>query len=146
MTNLSNSSTAPASSHLTEEKQVRLYRLTLERDLGGYVRAAWPILEPATPFSENWHIDLIAEYLTLVRRREIKRLIINVPPRTGKSNLITALRKRTVPRLPDGSHEPTRIAQRPKGGLSQRMDFASTRIQATTYSSPAPYGRIGVRE
>ena len=55
------------------------------------MRAAWPILEPATPFNENWHVDLIAEYLTLVRRREIKRLIINVPPRTGKSNLITVM-------------------------------------------------------
>ena len=33
-----------------------------------------------------------------------------------------------------------------KGGLSQRIDFASTRIQATTYSSPAPYGRIGGTE
>jgi predicted phage terminase large subunit-like protein len=91
MTNLSSSSTAPAFSNLTEEEQVRLYRLTLEGDLGGYVRAAWPILEPATPFNENWHVDLIAEYLTLVRRREIKRLIINVPPRTGKSNLITVM-------------------------------------------------------
>ena len=91
MTNLSSSSTAPAFSNLTEEEQVRLYQLTLEGDLGGFVRAAWPILEPATPFSENWHIDLLAEYLTLVRRREIRRLIINVPPRTGKSNLITVM-------------------------------------------------------
>src|SRR5258708_38949106 len=91
MTNLSSSSTAPASSHLTEEEQVRLYRLTLERDLGGYVRAAWPILEPATPFSENWHGDLIAEYLMLDRRREIKRLIINRPPRTVKANQITRM-------------------------------------------------------
>jgi predicted phage terminase large subunit-like protein len=85
MTNLSNSSTAPVFSNLTEEEQVRLYRLTLERDLGGFVRAAWPILEPATPFSENWHIDLLAEYLTAVRRREIRRLIINIPPRMMKS-------------------------------------------------------------
>jgi len=56
---------------------------------------------------------------------------------------LEALRKRAVPRLPDGPHQPTRFAQRPKGGLSQRIDFASARIQATTYSSPAPYGRIG---
>src|ERR1700730_14462512 len=91
MTNLSSLSTAPAFSNLTEEEQVRLYQLTLEGDLGGFVRAAWPILEPATPFSENWHIALLAEYLTLVRQREIRRLIINVPPRTGKSNLITVM-------------------------------------------------------
>src|SRR5260370_38400547 len=56
---------------------------------------------------------------------------------------LQALRKRAVPRLPDGPHKPKRFAQRPKGGLSQRIDFASTRILATTNSSPAPYGRIG---
>src|SRR5437899_4655755 len=33
-----------------------------------------------------------------------------------------------------------------KGRLSQRTDFASTRIQATASSSAAPYGRIGVKD
>ena len=33
----------------------------------------------------NWHIDLIAEYLLAVQRGEIKRLIINMPPRALKS-------------------------------------------------------------
>ncbi len=31
-----------------------------------------------------------------------------------------------------------------KGGLSKRIDFASTRIQAARYTSLLPYGRIGV--
>src|SRR5882762_228287 len=31
-----------------------------------------------------------------------------------------------------------------KGGLSKRIDFASTRIQAAKYTSLLPYGRIGV--
>lgn len=74
---------------MNSEEKERLYRLLLERDFGGFVRAAWPILEPQTIFRENWHLDLLAEYLTLVRRRQIRRLIINVPPRTGKSNLVT---------------------------------------------------------
>src|SRR5882762_10363748 len=30
-----------------------------------------------------------------------------------------------------------------KGGLSKRIDFASTRIQAAKYTSLLPYGRIG---
>ena len=46
---------------------------------------------------------------------------------------MAALRKRAVPRLPDSSHKPTRFAQRPKGALSQRLDFTSTRIQAAKY-------------
>jgi predicted phage terminase large subunit-like protein len=70
---------------------VGLYQNLVESDFGGFVRAAWPILEPATPFLDNWHIDLIAEYLTLVRRREIRRLIINVPPRHMKSLLCTVM-------------------------------------------------------
>lgn len=85
------SSPARAASQLSQAEQFELYRRLLENDFGGFVRAAWPILEPATPFLDNWHIDLIAEYLTLVRRREIRRLIINVPPRHMKSLLCTVL-------------------------------------------------------
>src|SRR6267378_5228446 len=33
-----------------------------------------------------------------------------------------------------------------KGGLSKRIDFASTRIQAARYTSLLPYGRIGVQQ
>lgn len=80
-----------AQNSLSHEEKQKLYRLLLERDFGGFIRAAWPILEPATPFSENWHLDLLAEYLTLVRRREIRRLIINVPPRSMKSLTTTVL-------------------------------------------------------
>jgi predicted phage terminase large subunit-like protein len=68
---------------------MQLYRHLISNDFGGFVRAAWPILEPATPFLDNWHIDLIAEYLTLVQQRKIRRLIINVPPRHMKSLLCT---------------------------------------------------------
>jgi hypothetical protein len=91
MTNSPNLSSEHAFSQLNEEERARLYRLLLERDFGGFVRAAWPILEPATQFSENWHLDLLAEYLTLVRRREIRRLIINVPPRSMKSLTTTVM-------------------------------------------------------
>jgi len=84
-----NSSSAPALSLLTESEKRKAYRLLAENDFGGFVRQAWHILEPATPFLDNWHIDLIAEYLTLVRRREIRRLIVNIPPRHCKSLLTT---------------------------------------------------------
>jgi predicted phage terminase large subunit-like protein len=91
MTNSPSSSSEHACSQLTEEEKLKLYRLLLERDFGGFVRASWPILEPSAPLSENWHIDLIAEYLTLVRRREIRRLIINIPPRMMKSLSCTVM-------------------------------------------------------
>jgi predicted phage terminase large subunit-like protein len=55
------------------------------RRLSRFVREAWPIVEPATPFVHGWHLDVVAEHLEAVTAGEIKRLIINVPPRTMKS-------------------------------------------------------------
>jgi predicted phage terminase large subunit-like protein len=55
------------------------------RSLHSFIRAAWPVIEPATPFVSNWHIDAIAEYLEAATRGEIKRLVINIPPRHMKS-------------------------------------------------------------
>lgn len=50
-----------------------------------YVESAWDEVEPATPFVPNWHIDAICDHLEAVANGEIKRLVINVPPGTGKS-------------------------------------------------------------
>lgn len=66
-----------------------LDRLLAERSFADFVRQAWPVLEPKTPFQDNWHIDLLAEYLEAVADGDIIRLIINVPPRSGKSLLAT---------------------------------------------------------
>jgi hypothetical protein len=71
----------------------------LQDDLSAFVHAAWPILEPVTPLKWNWHLDLICEYLTLIRDetfkdtlgRNCEGIIFNVPPRTMKSLLITVL-------------------------------------------------------
>jgi predicted phage terminase large subunit-like protein len=37
----------------------------------------------------SWHYDLLCEYLTAVKQRTVRRLIINVPPRTAKSTIAT---------------------------------------------------------
>src|SRR5438876_12348146 len=60
-----------------------------ERSFADFTRQAWPVLEPKTPFLDNWHIDLLAEYLEAVVDGSIVRLIINLPPRSGKSLLAT---------------------------------------------------------
>ena len=54
-----------------------------------FVEWAWPILEPGAPFQPNWHIDLLCEYLEAVTAGEIRRLVINIPPRYGKSLLVS---------------------------------------------------------
>jgi hypothetical protein len=59
--------------------------------LGEYVEQAWPIVEPSTEFLPNWHIDAIAEYLEAVTAGQITRLLINMPPRYGKSLLVSVM-------------------------------------------------------
>ncbi len=56
-----------------------------ERSLDEFIKQAWAVIEPGTTYVDNWHIGLIAEYLQAVEDGEIKRLIINMPPRHMKS-------------------------------------------------------------
>jgi predicted phage terminase large subunit-like protein len=55
------------------------------RSLSEYIRQAWRVVEPSTDYVSGWHIDAIAEHLEAVRRREIRNLLINMPPRHMKS-------------------------------------------------------------
>jgi predicted phage terminase large subunit-like protein len=59
------------------------------RHLREFVRLAWPIVEPSTPFVPGWHIDAIIEHLEAVTRGQIRNLLINVPPRHMKSLLVS---------------------------------------------------------
>lgn len=66
-------------------------RKLAERELVSFLKQSWSIIEPSTTYVHNWHIDLIAEYLTAVSHGEIKRLIINIPPRYMKSILTSVM-------------------------------------------------------
>ncbi len=61
------------------------YRTLLRGDLGTFVQRAFAELFPATTLEWNWHIDAIVAKLDACRRGEIRRLIVNVPPRSLKS-------------------------------------------------------------
>ena len=54
-----------------------------------FVKIAWPEVEPQ-PLTWSWHLDAMCEYLEAVTRREIRDLVINVPPGCSKS-LITSV-------------------------------------------------------
>ena len=62
-----------------------LYKELATRSLKHFVSQAWNIVEPAYPFRSNWHIDAICDHLEALRKREIRQLIINIPPRCMKS-------------------------------------------------------------
>lgn len=52
---------------------------------------AWDTLEPGRPLIRSWHIGYLCEYLEAVSRGEIQRLLINIPPRTLKSSLVSVV-------------------------------------------------------
>jgi len=68
-----------------EEQERAEYKARLEASPAFFFREAWKILEPGRDLCWSWHYDLIGEWLQKVWRREVTRLIINVPPRTAKS-------------------------------------------------------------
>lgn len=59
--------------------------LACQSSLSTFVRQAWCIVEPQTPFVSGWHIDTICEHLEAVTAGQLPRLAINQPPRTMKS-------------------------------------------------------------
>ena len=52
-----------------------------------FVHEFWEVLEPGTPMAWGWALDAMCLHLEAAARRQIKRLIINVPPGTAKSSL-----------------------------------------------------------
>lgn len=60
-----------------------------ERDLHLFLKAGWKYIDP-NPYIDNWHLEAIAEHLEAVKDGQIKRLIINQPPRTSKSSMMVA--------------------------------------------------------
>ena len=93
---------------LTDAERVRYYgllqrellRRKVEEDaegikhrsktLAGFVQEAWAVLEPANPYVHNWHIDAICAALEGITFGQVTpRLLINVPPGTMKSLLVS---------------------------------------------------------
>jgi predicted phage terminase large subunit-like protein len=95
-------------SHASENPDLRilLQRTLYMKDFGAFVRDAWKIIEPGTPYSHNWHIDFLSEELMAlcieylgevfptvdrdkIRKKTKNRLNINVPTRTMKTLLVS---------------------------------------------------------
>jgi predicted phage terminase large subunit-like protein len=57
----------------------------LRTDLSCFTQKVFNTVDPSADYMHNWHLDLIAEYLKACQDGEIKRLIINIPPRFLKS-------------------------------------------------------------
>lgn len=83
------------------EERKEAERRRLERDffairercesLAGFVREAWHVLEPNTPLVWNWHLDALCAHLEAITDGRINRLLINVPPGSSKSMIVSVL-------------------------------------------------------
>lgn len=59
-----------------------------EENLTEFVRGGWRYIDPS-PYVHGWHLEAIADHLQAVTDGEIRRLLINVPPRTSKSSMVS---------------------------------------------------------
>lgn len=59
--------------------------------LAGFVREAWHVLEPNARLVWNWHLDAICDHLEAVTHGRLNRLLINVPPGSSKSMLVSVM-------------------------------------------------------
>jgi predicted phage terminase large subunit-like protein len=73
-------------------------RARCERSYYEFFKSAWRVLEPNTPFDDNWHIkylcDLMQKEVERIAAHKIKYrgdIIINIPPRAGKSYICTVM-------------------------------------------------------
>lgn len=66
-------------------------RVLCERRLAKFVEEAWRIVVPGEVLQWNWHMDAICQHLEAVTSLQIQNLLINVPPRTGKSTITSVM-------------------------------------------------------
>jgi hypothetical protein len=96
----------PALSEMEPEDRALLAKLCKE-SLGDFVQEAWHVLEESTPLIWNWHLDALCDHVqsilegksakglskrmprTGLPRKWVQNAIINVPPGTMKSLIVS---------------------------------------------------------
>ena len=68
------------------EQRKLLDQFDYEDSLYMFLQAAWKYID-TSPWTDGWPIEAIAEHLQAVVDGDIKRLLINIPPRCGKSSI-----------------------------------------------------------
>lgn len=70
--------------------QERLLAATLRNDFVAFTEKVFRHLNPGRPFKPGWYIRAMAYYTTIVAiERQVDRLIINLPPRSLKSTMMS---------------------------------------------------------
>lgn len=64
-------------------------RRKAEASLYEFVKQAWAVIEPGVPFIDGWHLQIICEHLEAITNGELRKLLINIPPRHAKSTIVS---------------------------------------------------------
>jgi predicted phage terminase large subunit-like protein len=59
--------------------------------LAEFMQEAWHVVEPEVPLIWGWYLDEICRHLEAVSDGLIRNLIINMPPRFGKSSIVAVM-------------------------------------------------------
>ncbi len=82
-------STSDALRFLTEEERDRLFTLgRVTMRLSAFVRQAFAIVEPQTPYAHGPHIEVLCAHLEAMAFGLLDKLLMNIPPRFMKSLLV----------------------------------------------------------
>src|SRR5450432_831203 len=63
----------------------KILQIVLRNNFMPLIRKVFTTLAPGQTYVPTWHVEAIARQLERVRRGEVRRLIINMPPRSLKS-------------------------------------------------------------
>ena len=128
---------------MTEENRA-LFDSLLRQDLAAFTHRCFQTVVPGQTYLPNWHIEAIAYQLERCRRREIRRLIVTLPPRGLKSICASV----AFPAFALGHDPSLRIV-----GVSYSQDLAAKHardcraiLESAWYRRLFPYTRIDPRK
>src|ERR1700693_2177510 len=113
----------------------------LRTDFRPFVEQVFATLAPGQTYVRTWHVEAIARQLERVRRGEVRRLIINMPPRSLKSIAASV----AFPAFALG-HDPSRrvITVSYSGELDKKHSNDSRAVRESPwYRATFPTARIG---
>ncbi|MBU0553368.1 hypothetical protein KKB55_15535 [Myxococcota bacterium] len=73
------------------QARLALARRAARRSLAAFVKLMWPVLNPGVELVWSWHMTALCEALEKVTRGELRRVLINVPPGSSKSSIVTMM-------------------------------------------------------
>jgi len=129
---------------MTDDVDSRVLDAILRQDLASFVAKVFATLNPGQVYDPNWHIHVICWQLMCMYQGKSHRLIVNVPPRSLKSTIISVAW--CAWRL---GHDPTLriICASYESGLAAKFSNDTRRVmESDWYKRLFPGARIDARK